>query len=118
MGTPSTMLWKPSETTRRLFRRSTFAFLPVWLASALYLGARYVGWVSARWDKEFFFLFFVSFFALFFFGLAGLRSAYEDIKKSPHPDPDVAALIDGEIDISQYRVRKAARSDGVNTEQP
>lgn len=35
-----------------------------------------------------------------------IRSLTRNSINPPHPDPDVQALIDGEIDISEYRQRK------------
>ena len=38
-----------------------------------------------------------------------VAAARKSLKTSPHPDPDVAALIDGKIDITEYRRRKETR---------
>ena len=41
--------------------------------------------------------------------LPAMSSAWRDGQHSNHPDPEVRALIDGEINITEYRLRKKSK---------
>lgn len=48
----------------------------------------------------------------------GLSSMRRDVRKSLHPDPDVAALIDKEIDIAEFARRRALAAEQRSAEEP
>ncbi|GCL62585.1 hypothetical protein [Pseudaquabacterium pictum] len=100
------MLFRPSERTKAHFRRGNWLFFPLWVGTLLYIWAGVEGAISREWDNVFFPVFGILFAANFVYGVVGLTLARQDATKSQHPDQDVAALIDGEIDIGEYRKRK------------
>ena len=101
------MLFKPSPRTTTLMKRGNWLFVPLWLGTAAYIWLSGEGVIPQNWSKFFFPVFGLLFAANFIYALVALRSAREDAKKSQHPDPDVAALIDGHIDITEYGRRKS-----------
>jgi uncharacterized membrane protein len=105
------LLIKTSEKTNTLARRANRFFWPLWIGVAVYFGLRSLGIISADWDKWFFLIYIPSFVIVFGLIASVLISGHQDSKKSQHSDPDVAALIDGEIDITQYRLRKEAAKE-------
>ncbi|WP_077038457.1 hypothetical protein [Pelomonas sp. KK5] len=103
------MLVKPSEKTTALVRRGNWLFLAFWLAVTGYILLSAAGMTSRSLDKAFFSAAGIVFIVNFAHAILGLLSARQDSKKSQHPDPDVAALVDGKIDITEYRERKEQR---------
>ena len=87
-------------------RNGNWLFFPLWVGTLLYIWAVAEGVISKKWDSVFFPIFGVLFFVNFVHSMIGLTLARKDMKKSQHPDKDVAALIDEEIDIGEYRKRK------------
>ena len=79
-----------------------------------YIALERLGVIPMSWSPFFFAAYFVAFFVAVSFILREMDWAYREKLKSDHPDPDVRALINGEIDISEYRRRKdhAERKDG------
>lgn len=100
------MLVKPSPKTSALMLRGNWLFWPLWGGGLLYRGLRAEGIISREWDGAFFSIFGILFAVNYINSIVALNSARQDAKKSQHPDPDIAALIDGEIDISEYRKRR------------
>ena len=104
------MLFKPSPRTVTLMKRGNWLFFPVWLGILAYIWLSAEGAIPRAWAQIIVPLFVVLVAANFVYALVALNSAHQDSKKSQHPYPDVAALIDGEIDIAEYGRRKAQAS--------
>lgn len=105
------MLFKPSARTTTLMKRGNWLFLPLWLGTISYIWLSAEGVIPKQWSQLFFPVFGVLFALNFIYALVALNSARQDAAKSQHPDPDVAALIDGEIDIAEYGRRRARASE-------
>ncbi len=101
------MLFKPSPRTVTLMKRGNWLFFPVWLGILAYIWLSAEGAIPRAWAQIIVPLFVVLVAANFVYALVALNSAHQDSKKSQHPDPDVAALIDGEIDIAEYGRRRS-----------
>ena len=84
----------------------------MWISGFAYIWLRAEGLIPPAWDSLFFPIFVLWFAVNFIYGLLALTSAYRDARKSQNPDGDVAALIDGEIDIAEYGQRSAPRGTG------
>lgn len=100
------MWFKPSTKTVALFKKGNFLFLPLWLGVLAYIWLRGADLIPSVWDKLFFPIVIVWMFICAAYTVKALASAHVDSKRAQHPDPDVAALIDKEIDIAEYRRRK------------
>ena len=100
------MLFKPSKKTNALMKRGAWLFLPLWCGTVAYIWLTSEGIISKSWDTAFFAVFMLLFAVNFAHMLVALNSARKDATRSQHPDPDVAALIDGEIDLKTYGERK------------
>ena len=107
------MWFKPSSKTVALLKNGNWLFLPVWVGIVAYLGLRHAGVVSNSWDKVFFSMVILWMIVYAVHTVSALASLHRDSKRSHHPDPDVAALVDKKIDIAEYRSRKEehARSE-------
>lgn len=104
------MLFKPSPRTITMIKRGSWLFFPLWPGAVAYIWLSAEGMVPRGWNQIFFPAFSVLFVLNFIYALVALNSARQDTKRSQHPDPHVAALIDGEIDIAEYGRRKAQAS--------
>jgi hypothetical protein len=100
------MWFKPSPRTVALLKRGNWLFLPLWLGVLAYIWLRGADVISSAWDKVFFPVVIVWMLVYAAHALKTLASAHADSERSQHPDPDVAALVDKEIDIAEYRRRK------------
>ena len=107
------MQWKSSPRTRKLMSRQGWMFWPLWLGTAGYSYARGAEWIDKSWDSVFFLFFEIGFSVALVVSIMGLQSARNDLSKSQHPDSDVAALIDEEITITEYRQRKEVRDESI-----
>ena len=101
------MLFKPSPRTVTLMKRGNWLFFPVWLGILAYIWLSAEGAIPRAWNQFIFPVLVLLVAANFVYALVALNSAHQDSKKSQHPDPDVAALIDGEIDIAEYGRRRS-----------
>ncbi len=106
------MLFKPSDRTTTLMKRGNWLFLPLWLGTIAYIWLSAEGMIPKQWGQLFFPVFGLLFALNFIYALVALNSARQDAAKSQHPDANVAALIDGEIDIAEYGRRRAEASAG------
>lgn len=104
------MWFKPSPKTVALLKKGNWLFFPLWLGVLAYIWLRSAGMISSGWDKVFFPVVFVWMLVYAAHSVKAFASAYADSKRSQHPDPDVAALVDKEIDIAEYGRRKAERA--------
>jgi hypothetical protein len=100
------MLFKPSQRTRAILNRGAWIFLPLWIGSAVYFWLVAEGVISQRWDALYFPVAFIWLVIYIAHTLKAFASVTDDLKRSQHPDQDVADLIDGRIDIGEYRARK------------
>ena len=106
------MLFKPSPRTIKLMRRGNWLFFPLWLGTLAYIWLSAEGAITLAWNQLFLLVFGLLFAANFVYALLALNSARQDAKRSQHPDPDVAAVIDGEIEIAEYGRRKSLVPSG------
>lgn len=106
MANTTPLLWKQSSRTRQLFRRHALFFVGWWLICAAFFMAPLEEWLTAGWTRLLGTMLAFGFLISCILGLQGLRSACKDMKKSANPDPDLAALIDGDITITEFRERK------------
>lgn len=106
------MLFQPSHQTSSQLKRSAWIFLPLWISSAIYIWLVSEGVIPTRWNGLFFLIAFIWLAVYIAHALMAFASVANDLKRSQHPDSDVADLIDGRIDITTYRARKEeSRSD-------
>jgi uncharacterized membrane protein len=103
----------PSRETVVRSRRAGKFFGPVWLAFVIFFGLRWAGVIPHDWDGLAFAASIVAFVVVAIASLAAFDDAWQDGQKSSHPDPDVRALIDGEISITDYRLRKESAAQEV-----
>ena len=87
-------------------KRVAWIFLPIWLGMAIFIWLSAEGIISKSWNTPVYLALAVLFAIYWVHSLVAAASIHEDLQKSQHPDPDVAALMDGEIDITAYRERK------------
>jgi|KBSMisStaDraftv2_1062788.scaffolds.fasta_scaffold923254_2 hypothetical protein len=109
------MLTRVSRRTLTLLKRQKLLFIPLWWGLLGYFLFRHVlGFVPHEWDRLFFAVFELLFAISFVHGVVTFLSARKDASKSQHPDPNAAALIDGEIDIAEYGRRRAVEADSAS----
>ncbi len=100
------MLFRPSEHTSSLLKRGVWIFLPLWIGSTVYFWLVSDGVISKSWNRVYF-LVACAWLAIYIaHTIRAFASVAEDLQKSQHPDPDVADLIDGKVDIRTYRERR------------
>lgn len=104
------MWFKPSLKTVALLKRGNWLFFPLWFGVLAYIWLRSADVISRAWDKVFFPVVFVWMLVYAAHSVKALASAHADSKRSQHPEPEVAALVDKEIDIAEYRRRKEERA--------
>jgi hypothetical protein len=100
------MLFQPSPLTTSLLKRGVWIFLPLWLGSAVYFWLIAEGVISKSWNRVYFIVACTWLAIYIAHTLRAFASVSIDLKKSQHPDQDVADLIDERIDIATYRARK------------
>jgi hypothetical protein len=106
------MLFQPSNQTSSQLKRSAWIFLPLWISSVVYIWLVSERVIPTRWDGLFFVIALIWLAIYIAHTLMAFASVASDLKRSQHPDSDVADLIDGRIDIATYRARKEeSRSD-------
>jgi cytoskeletal protein RodZ len=100
---------KPSDSANTRLRRMErpFTLFMVLAVVAIFFGDQFL---SASNYKVAFGVVTIIFLGFWLYGAVQMPAAIsEQLTKSHHPDEDVRALQDGEISISQYAERKAAK---------
>jgi len=102
-----------SETKARSPKASRLPFA-TFTGFFAYIALEWLGIIPMSWSPFFFAAYFVALFFAVIILLREIDWAYHEKLKSDHPDPDVSALMNGEIDIPEYRRRTdhAERKDG------
>ena len=112
------MWFKLSLKTVALLKKGNWLFYPFWFGILVYLSLRGAAVISSVWDKIFFLVLIVWMLVATSHWVRILASAHADSKRSQHPDPDVAALIDKEIDIAEFTRRREERAKSERSEAP
>jgi hypothetical protein len=102
----SRSLWSPSPETRAHQRRFRLVFLFSWLLFIVYSVGCDLGYFPDSWARFVVPIAVLTTVVSFFLVVPFLLSARRDIARSQHPEPNVCALIDGEITLEQYGQRK------------
>jgi hypothetical protein len=103
---------KPSHTPRNRLKRMDrpFTLFLVLAAVVVFFGDRFL---NSEDYKLAFGAVALVFLVFWLYGAIHLPAAIsEQLNRSHHPDEDVRALQDGEISISEYAERKAAKQSG------